>query len=182
MAFVDAGGPKIHYQLDGQAPAPVLVFAHSLGTDLSMWEPQLPAFARYRILRHDLRGHGGSALGPATCSIEDLGRDVLRLLDSLAVTRAHFCGLSIGGQVGQWLGAHAGGRLLSLTLCNTAARIGTQETWNARIQLVREGGTSVLVPGILERWFTAGFRAASPQVVAQAEATVRVTGRAGYAA
>jgi 3-oxoadipate enol-lactonase len=182
MPFLEDGGPRIHYRADGPPDAPVLVFCNSLGTDLSLWEPQLAALARYGILRYDTRGHGRSALGPPSCTIEDLGRDVLRLLDARGVGRAHFCGLSIGGQVGQWLGAHAPERVRSLALCNTAAHIGTPEAWNVRIEAVRAGGTAALLPGLLERWFSASFLRAAPDVVARAEAMVRATGREGYTA
>ena len=182
MPFVDNGGPRIRYERGGAASGPVLVFSNSLGTDLSLWEPQLRAFDGYGLLRYDTRGHGASALGPPSCTIEDLGRDVLRLLDACGVERAHFCGLSIGGQIGQWLGAHAPERFLSLTLCNTAAHIGTPETWNARIEFVRAGGTAALLPGLLERWFSAPFRQAAPDAVARAEAMVRATGSDGYTA
>lgn len=125
MAFVQLAEGELHYQLDGPIDAPVLVLSNSLGTDLNMWDTQVPAFAEhFRVLRFDTRGHGQSLVTEGPYSIEQLGRDVIALLDALDIPRAHFCGLSMGGLIGQWLGIHAGDRLQRLVVCNTAAKIG----------------------------------------------------------
>jgi len=183
MPIALLAGRRVRYELGGTPSGPSLMFANSLGTDLSLWDPQMPALeGRYRVLRFDARGHGQSELGDGPCTIEVLGRDALSLLDALGLGRVHFCGLSIGGQMGQWLGAHAPERLDRLVISNTAAHIGTAETWNARIAAVREHGTGVLMPGLLERWFTAAFRERAPAAVARAEAMVRATTAAGYTA
>src|SRR5215470_1487505 len=106
MPFAEAGDVRVHYVLSGTAGAPALVFSNSLGSDLSMWEPQLPALeGSYRVLRYDTRGHGRTAVTAGPYTIEQLGGDVLRLLDALGIERAHFCGLSMGGKIGMWLGA-----------------------------------------------------------------------------
>ena len=165
-------GP-IHYRFDGPPDddddAPVLVMAHSLGIHHGLWDPQLPALgARFRLLRYDARGHGRSQVTPGPYTIERLGRDVVDLLDGLGIERAHFCGLSIGGAVGIWLALSAPGRLRRLVLANTAARIGTAEMWNARIDAVRAGGVAAVAPAQVARWFTPAFRDRAPEAVDRA--------------
>jgi 3-oxoadipate enol-lactonase len=161
----------------------LLVLAHSLGTDLALWDPQLKALEPgFRVLRYDIRGHGRTGLTPGPYTIAQLGQDVLGLLDALGAERAHFCGLSIGGQIGIWLGARAKRRVDRLALCNTAARIGTREGWDARIEAVRRDGLAGLAPGVLERWFTAAFRARAPESVAAAARMLAATPPDGYAA
>ena len=183
MSFVEAAGLRVRYEVSGPDGAPVVVLSHSLGADLSMWDPQVAALEkRLRVLRYDTRGHGGTTLARGPYSLEDLARDVLRLLDTLDVARAHFCGLSMGGMIGMWLGAHAAPRIDRLVLCNTGARIGTAEAWNARIQSVREGGMSVVAASVIERWFTPEFQSTSPEVVAAARTLLENTPPEGYAA
>ena len=146
MAFVQLADGELHYQIDGPQDAPVLVLSNSLGTDLHMWDAQIPAFSEhFRVLRFDTRGHGRSLVTPGPYSIEQLGRDVLALLDALHIERAHFCGLSMGGLIGQWLGINAGERLLSLVVCNTAAKIGEPAVWDPRIEMVLRDGAAAIV-------------------------------------
>ena len=154
---------RIHYRFDGPEDAPVLVFSNSLGTSLSMWEPQVSIFARrFRLLRYDTRGHGLSAVTPGPYSIDQLGRDVLSLLDALGIGKVSFCGLSMGGMTGMWLGGNAPERLHRLVVCNTAALIGSPEVWNGRIALVRQGGMAAIADSVLQRWFTPSFIANAP--------------------
>jgi 3-oxoadipate enol-lactonase len=182
MSFVDVGELRTHYSLTGDQD-PVLVFSNSLGTDFSMWDPQMAKLERrFRILRYDTRGHGESSITPGDYTIEQLGRDVLGLLDSLRLDRVHFCGLSMGGMIGMWLGIHAPGRLHRLVLCNTAARIGSKEMWNARIATVRKDGMKSVAAAVIERWFTPEFRASSPEVVARAQQMLENSPPEGYAA
>ena len=172
----------LHHELSGPKDAPVLVLAHSLGTSLALWDPQLPALAeRFRVLRYDARGHGRSETTPGPYTIELLARDVLELLRGLAIERAHFCGLSIGGLLGMWLGANAPESIGKLVLANTAARIGTPERWNARIQGVLRDGTRPMVPDVITRWFTPAFRERAPEVVAAAARMLEETSAEGYA-
>ena len=183
MPFVAAAGARLFYRFDGPEDRPVLVLSNSLGTSLGMWEPQLPAFAaRFRVLRYDSRGHGQSEapLGPYT--IERLGRDVLALLDGLGLERVSFCGLSKGGMVGQWLGAHAGERLERLVLACTSAHTGSPEVWTSRIATVRAQGMAAIVPALIDRWFTKGFQEREPETVARITAMLRATDPEGYAA
>jgi 3-oxoadipate enol-lactonase len=182
MPFVEIGELRTHYALAGDK-MPVLLFSNSLGTDLSMWDPQmLELQRRFRILRYDTRGHGQSSVTPGDYTIEQLGRDVLGLLDSLRLERVHFCGLSMGGMIGMWLGIHAPNRLDRLVLSNTAARIGTKEMWNARIATVRKDGMKSVAAAVIERWFTPEFRAASAEKVARAQRTLENSPQEGYAA
>ncbi|MBZ5549280.1 MAG: 3-oxoadipate enol-lactonase [Acidobacteriia bacterium] len=182
MPFVDVGELRTHYELTGDRE-PVLVFSNSLGTDFSMWDPQMAELGRrFRILRNDTRGHGRSSVTPGEYTIEQLGRDVLGLLDALHLDRVHFCGLSMGGMIGMWLGIHAPNRLHRLVLCNTAARIGTQEMWNARIATVRKDGMKPVAASVIERWFTPGFRASCQEKVARAQHMLENAPPEGYAA
>lgn len=184
-AFSLSDGP-LNYRLDGPVDAPVLVLSNSLGTDLHMWDAQVPAFAeRFRVLRFDTRGHGASLVTPGPYSIEQLGRDVLALLDGLGIQRFSFCGLSMGGLIGQWLGIHAGDRLERLVLCNTAAKIGNDDVWSGRIDTVlkgREQAMRDLRDASIGRWFTPGFAAAQPERVEPIVAMLAQTSPDGYAA
>ena len=166
MAIFDSGKGKLHYQLDGADDAPLLVLSNSLGTTLDMWLPQMPALLEhFRVLRYDTRGHGQSEVTPGPYTIAQLGNDVLALLDHVQAPRAHFCGLSMGGMTGIWLGIHAPDRIDRLVLCNTSAAIGVPEVWNARIAQVRQGGMPVIIDTVLERWFTNDFLAHAPAQV-----------------
>ena len=137
MPFADLSDVRIHYSLTGAEAGPTLVFSNSLGANFSMWDPQLPALSKkFRILRYDTRGHGHSSSAPGPYSIELLANDVLHLLDALQFERVYFCGLSMGGQTGIWLGLNAASRLHKLVLCNTGAKIGTIDGWNTRIETV----------------------------------------------
>ena len=181
MAYFDEPGRRLNYRIDGDS-GPWLTFCNSLGTDLHMWDAQADALSdRFRVLRYDRRGHGQSGTPPAPYSLADLGGDVLALLDGLGIERTHFCGLSIGGLVGQWLGVHAGDRLDRLVVCATAAKIGTAEGWQEREALVREQGLAPLLDATADRWFTPAFNAAHPDVVKDILARFAATSAEGYA-
>jgi len=183
MAFLEAGDLRVHYELSGAIGAPLVVFSNSLGTDLSMWDPQMPALEKsFRLLRCDTRGHGQSSVTPGPYSIEQLGRDVLRLLNGLQIERAHFCGLSMGGMIGMWLGINAPERIDRLALCSTAAKIGSAETWNPRIEAVRAGGMKAVAGAVLERWLTPEFRARDPKAAARALRLLESAPAEGYRA
>jgi 3-oxoadipate enol-lactonase len=183
MPIIESDGARIHYRFDGRETAPVVVLSNSLGTNLSMWDAQVPALAaRFRVLRYDTRGHGQSSVTPGPYSIMQLGRDVVRLLDELEIERAHFCGLSMGGMIGLWLGVYAAPRIGRLVLCNTAAKIGTAETWNARIEAVRQGGMAAIADGIIQRWFTPAFIARAPDTIERTRQMILLTPPEGYVA
>ena len=182
MPFIRARGLAVHYQLEGDARAPVVMLSNSLGTNLNLWDAQLPALLpKFRVLRYDMRGHGLTDVGPDEAyTIDGLADDALALLDALSLDRVHFCGLSIGGVVGQRLGAKAGKRFRSLTLCNTAMRIGVPKTYQDRIETVRKGGMASVVEAVLQRWFTPGFIQAHPEIIAGYRNIVLRTPAAGY--
>ncbi|MBL8472932.1 MAG: 3-oxoadipate enol-lactonase [Rhodocyclaceae bacterium] len=183
VQYADLPGVRIAYRLDGEAGAPVLVLSNSLGTTLRMWDAQMAAFTRhFRVLRYDTRGHGRSGRPPGAYEMATLGGDVLALLDALDIDRADFCGLSMGGVTGIWLASRAAQRFGKVVLCNTAAKIGNEQTWNARIAAVRAGGVASVTDAVLERWFTAPFRAAQPEAVAAVRDMLVATDAEGYCA
>jgi 3-oxoadipate enol-lactonase len=183
MPFVDSHHAQIHYALEGQPGKPALVLSNSLGTDFSMWDPQVPEFLKsFRVLRYDTRGHGQSSVTRGPYSIEQLAKDVLALTDALKFDRFHFCGLSMGGMIGMWLSVHASPRLDKLVLCSTAAKIGTPESWDARIDTVRKQGMKPVAAAAIERWFSPAFRQKNPPAIANIQTMVEQTNREGYAA
>jgi len=183
VAFADIGSIRIHYEFTGSAPHPVLVLSNSLGATLAMWEPQLDALsAHFRLLRYDTRGHGQSAAPTGPYTIADLAGDVLGLLDHLDIPQPSFCGISMGGQIGQWLAIHASNRIARVVLASTAAKIGTIDGWNNRVASVLEHGLEPLIPGTIERWLTAPFNAAHPEVGANIRSMLQGADRRGYAA
>lgn len=172
--------------VDGDTAAPALILSNSLGTTLEMWDPQVAAFsAHYRVIRYDARGHGGSPVTPGPYSFADLGQDVLAVLDALGVEQAAFCGISMGGHTGLWLGVHAGARFNAIAVCNSAAKIGTAQGWNERAAMVREGGQAsmqALAESSPGRWFSAEFVNAQPATVQRAQAWIAGLAPQGYAA
>jgi 3-oxoadipate enol-lactonase len=183
MPILESGDARIHYALEGRSDSPVLVFSNSLGANFSMWDAQVPAFRKkFRVLRYDTRGHGQSSSKPDPYSIEQLAKDVLLLLDALDLDRVLFCGLSMGGMIGMWLGANAPERLNRLVLCNTGAKIGTTEAWNARIEAVQKNGVKSVASAVVERWFTPAFRLKAPSTIANTLKMLEETKPDGYAA
>jgi 3-oxoadipate enol-lactonase len=183
MPFIKSADAQIHYALEGQSSKPPLLLSNSLGADFSMWDPQISEFSKsFRVLRSDTRGHGKSSVPPGPYSIEQLAKDVLALADALQLERFHFCGLSMGGQIGMWLAANAPQRLDKLVLSSTAAKIGTHEMWNARIATVRKEGMKDVAAAAIERWFTPAFRAKNPPVVEEIHKILQATSPEGYAA
>jgi 3-oxoadipate enol-lactonase len=177
-------GVSLHVVTDGPAEAPPVLLCNSLGTDLTMWDSMAAHLrGRVRLIRYDKRGHGRSSPPPETeSSIARLGRDAVAVLDGLGVQRARYCGLSIGGMIGMWLGANAPDRFSSLVLCNTSAHVGHPEMWNARIATVRDGGMAAVVDGVVERWFTPAFRSGPNPEVDKVRAMLLATSAAGYMA
>lgn len=165
MPFVTIDNTRLYYRLEGRNERPVLVLSHSIGADHGMWAPQmLDLLPHFRILRYDIRGHGASDAPKGDYSIEHLGRDVLDLADALQITQFAFCGLSLGGMIGQWLAAHAPNRLTALIAANTSPKLGPPERWEARRQAVFDGGMAVIAGMVMQRWF-------SPDTLARGDAT-----------
>lgn len=175
-------GCRISWQLEGPDEAPVLMLSNSLGTTMDMWQSQKDAFhEQFRLLRYDTRGHGGSDSPQGGYSLDRLGRDAVELLDALYIDRVHFCGLSLGGMTGQWLGVFAPDRLERLVLANTAAYMGPPAGWQTRIDLVLQKGMVEIANPVLERWFTPNFRASTPAVMGDIKQQLLTTDGGGYA-
>jgi 3-oxoadipate enol-lactonase len=174
-------GCTIHVEVDGPERAPVLILSNSLGTNLHMWDEQVGPFTKhFRLVRYDRRGHGRSGVPQGPYTMERLGRDVLALLDGLGIAKINWCGLSMGGMVGMWLGANAADRINKLILSNTSAYFPDKSVWEDRIKFVREKGLVGLVDANMERWFTKGFRERSPQVMAKMREMFLATKIDGY--
>lgn len=166
MKYFESDGVRLAYQIDGPEDAPALVLLNSLGTDRRMWNPQLPWLGHeLRLVRYDCRGHGASNVPEGPYTIEQLGHDLLALLDTLQIEQAHICGLSLGGMIAQWFAANYPERVDHVVFANTGARIGTLESWNTRIEAVRTGGMAAIRDTVLARFLSAGFRKQHPEVV-----------------
>jgi 3-oxoadipate enol-lactonase len=161
---------------------PWLVLANSLGSTYAMGDPLVDTLAeRFRVVRFDARGHGGSDVPPDPYSLEDLGQDALALLDQLGIEKTHWAGLSVGGMTGMWLAIHAPQRIDRLVGLCTSAKLGPPETWDERIATVHAQGTASMVDGSLERWITPGFRQSHPETVELIRTMLAAVAPAGYA-
>ena len=157
---------RLFYQTYGNPENAALIFSNSLGTDHTMWRPQIEALqGRFHIIAYDTRGHGASDAPAAAYTLAELGQDVLAVLDAADVGTAHFCGISMGGLTGQWLGIHAPERLGKLIVSNTAAKIGSDAAWHERAELVRREGLAGIAASAASRWFSAEFCQSNPQTV-----------------
>lgn len=156
MPFVTVNNTRLFYRMEGNAGAPVLILSHSIGCDHGMWAPQVSdLLPHFQILRYDTRGHGASDVPSGEYSVEQLGRDVLGIADALAIDKFAFCGLSLGGAIGQWLGMNAADRLSGLVLANTSPQFGPPANWATRIKMVSEGGMAAIVELAMQRFFSA---------------------------
>ena len=181
MPFVESNGDRIHYALEGPAGRPALVLSNSLGTDFSMWDPQISELTKsFRVLSYDTRGHGKSSVTPGPYSDRQLANDVLTLADALKLDRFHFCGLSMGGMTGMWLGANASQQLNRIVICSASAKFGSVETWSTRIETVRRQGMKPVAAATIERWFTSAFRAKNPSTAANIQKIVESVDPEGY--
>ena len=159
-------GCPINYQVEGPADAPVLMLCNSLGTNLHMWDDQAAAWSKqFRVVRYDRRGHGQSGAPKGPYSMDMLGRDALAVADAAGAKTFNWCGLSMGGMVGQWMGANARDRVQKLVLSNTHYYYADKQPWNDRIKFARDNGLEKLSGPQMERWFTKGFRDGNPQAV-----------------
>jgi 3-oxoadipate enol-lactonase len=181
MPVIQSGTCPINVQVDGRDNAPVLILSNSLGTNFGMWDPQVPALSQhFRLVRYDRRGHGQSGAPAGPYTMEMLGRDVLAIMDGLGIKKANWCGLSMGGMVGQWLGANAPDRFDGLVLCNTSSYYADKAAWADRINAVKTGGLAAVAAGVANRWFTAGFIEREPDKVERLRQMVRDTSLEGY--
>ncbi|WP_114948373.1 3-oxoadipate enol-lactonase [Microvirga calopogonii] len=181
MPVIRVNGDDFFVQLDGPAEAPVLLLSNSLSSDLSMWDDQVPVWAqRFRVVRYDQRGHGASVVSAPPYSMDQLGRDVIGIMDALRIERGHWCGLSLGGMVGMWMLTHAPERIDKAVLANTSAYMGPVELWNGRIETARRGGMEALVEPTIERWFPEHFRKVAPTTMDRMRAMILRTPVEGY--
>jgi 3-oxoadipate enol-lactonase len=165
-------GCIIHVEVEGPQAGPVLMLSNSLGTNLHMWDDQASAWSRhFRLVRYDRRGHGKSSAPKGPYPMERLGHDVLAVLGSLGIAKINWCGLSMGGMVGQWLGANAPNRIDKLVLSNTSSYFADKTMWDGRLKTVREKGLAAIVDANMERWFTKDFRDRNPQAIARMRET-----------
>jgi len=172
--------------IHGREQAPVLVLSNSLGTTLEMWAPQVQALANtFRVVCYDTRGHGGSPITPGPYDFAQLGKDVVAILDALQIEKASFCGISMGGHTGLWLALHQPARFEAVVVCNSAAKIGTEQGWQERAAFLRKEGQramQALAKTAPERWFTSQYTQENESVVQAMQAQLAQLSAQGYAA
>ncbi|WP_375764614.1 3-oxoadipate enol-lactonase [Bradyrhizobium sp. Pha-3] len=183
MPMINADGCLLYVQVDGRDGGPTLMLSNSLGCTLQMWEPQMQALTQlFRVIRYDRRGHGKSGVSARPYSMERFGRDVLAILDDLNIEKVHWCGLSMGGMVGQWLGANAPERFGKIILANTACYYPDPTNWLNRIKAVKEGGIAAVADTVIAGWLTADFREREPETAARMKAMLVASPVEGYLA
>jgi 3-oxoadipate enol-lactonase len=183
MPMIDADGCLLNVSVEGRDGGPTVMLSNSLGTTLQMWEPQMPALTQlFRVIRYDRRGHGKSSVPPSPYAMERFGRDVLAILDDLNIDKVHWCGLSMGGMVGQWLGANAPERFGKIILANTACYYPDPTNWLNRIKAVQQGGIAAIADTVIAAWLTADFREREPQIAENLKAMLLASPTQGYLA
>jgi 3-oxoadipate enol-lactonase len=181
--LIDVNGANLNYEIEGKSGAPWVTFSNSLATDLHMWDDVAAAVAKdFRVLRYDKRGHGKSLPVKGPYTFDMLVGDVLGLWSALDIEKSHFVGLSIGGMTAQGLALAHPGRLLSITIANSAAQ-GSAEfkaAWDQRIGIAEKDGMGALVEPTVQRWCSPSFYAANPPMLDKMRAMVRSTSVIGY--
>ncbi len=181
MPTIQSNGCPINVVIEGPENAPTLMLSNSLGTTHAMWQPQIEAFKQhFRLVRFDRRGHGGSGVPKGPYTMEGLARDALAVLDGLELKKVNWCGLSMGGMEGMWLGANAPERFERMVLCNTSAQFPDRKIWDDRLRFARENGLAAMVGANMERWFTKGFREREPKTIAWITEMFLTTPLEGY--
>jgi 3-oxoadipate enol-lactonase len=182
MPVITVDNTRLNYHLEGNESSPILIFSNSLGTDMGMWAPQVPELLpHFRILRYDTRGLGASDAPAGEYAMEQLGRDVVALTDALQIKKFAFLGLSLGGMIGQWLGANAGSRLTALVLANTSPYVTPKSNWDDRRRAVLDRGMSAIVDMAMGRFFSTATLAKNDPLVNSIRATFLGTNPVGYA-
>lgn len=166
----------------GREDAPALVLLHSLGTSSEMWRSQHGLATNFRLVLPDLPGHGKSPLTTSGYDLDAWGGEVLAVIEAVGLDRFHLCGVSLGGQVAQWVAIHHPHRLFTVTIANSAARIGSAQGWADRISAIREQGMGAMAAQVAGRWFTEGFAQRDPDTWRQALAMFSSTNPDGYVA
>lgn len=185
MPFLTVGKTRLYYRFEGNLEnhdAPVLVLSSSIGADHGMWSQQVPdLLPHFRVLRYDTRGLGASDAPRAEYSMEQLGHDVLGIADALKISKFAFCGLSLGGMIGQWLAINAPERLTGLVLANTSPRVAPKSNWDDRRRMVLEGGMAAIVDTAMQRFFLPETLAQGDPYASSVRATILATDPVGYA-
>ena len=183
MALLSTPRGAFNVVIEGRRDAPMLMFANSLGTTLDMWAGQMQVLGEhFAILRYDTRGHGGSVATPGPYRIADLADDAIAIMDVLGLPQINFCGLSMGGMTGLWLGMNSPSRIRRLIVANSAAQIPPAQLWNDRIAMVRDNGMAAIADAVSQRWFTADFIYRQPDTVNVIKRMIVDTPVEGYAA
>ncbi|MGD9838790.1 MAG: 3-oxoadipate enol-lactonase [Afipia sp.] len=183
MPMIDADGCLLNVSVEGRDGGPTIMLSNSLGATMQMWEPQMAALTKlYRVVRYDRRGHGKSGVPAGPYSMERFGKDVLAILDDLNIEKIHWCGLSMGGMVGQWLGANAPERIEKLILANTSCYYPDPTNWLNRIKAVKESGIASIADAVIAAWLTADFREREPQITQRMKAMLIASPVEGYIA
>ena len=178
---VDANGLSFRVKVQGSATAPTIVLSNSLGTSLEMWDSQVAALTRdYRIVRYDCRGQGNSAVPEGSYSVAQFAGDILAIMDALDIGKAHWCGLSLGGMIGQWLAANVPSRFDKVILANTTCYYCSPAFWLDRIQAVKDGGMESIAERVVSGWLTADFRQREPVIAERMKAMLLATSQDGY--
>ena len=178
---ITSDGATISYEAEGISDGAHVLLINSIASTRELWARQMPALTgAYRIIRYDARGHGFSSAPPGEYTIDQLGRDALAILDDVGAPSAHVCGISLGGLTAQWLGIHAPDRVRSLILANTGARIGTLDSWNERMALVRAKGMTAVAELSIPRWFSPEFQERDPETVHAFRAMIQSCPAQGY--
>ena len=181
MPFATIHNARMFYRLQGNAGRPVLILSHSISTDHAMWELQVEnLLPHFQILRYDTRGHGASDATAGEYSVEMLGKDILALADTLQISQFAFCGLSLGGAIGQWVAAHAPERVTHLVLANTSPQFIPRTNWETRIAAVAKGGMSAVVDVAMQRFFSPDILPKQNPHVASIRSTFLGTDPVGY--
>jgi 3-oxoadipate enol-lactonase / 4-carboxymuconolactone decarboxylase len=182
LPFANSNNARLFYRLEGVPETPVLILSHSIGCDHGMWAPQVAdLLSHFQVLRYDVRGHGASEVTKGEYSVEVLGRDVLGLAESLGIRKFAFCGLSLGGAIGQWLGLNAADRLTGLILANTSPKFGERSNWETRIKMVGEGGMAAIVDLVMQRFFSRQTLAKPDAYTSAVKSLLLETDPSGYA-
>ena len=180
---IKVNGIDIAYRFDGPENGHVVLLSNSLMSNYAMWDCTIPALTdRYRTLRYDTRGHGGSGTTNGPYSMAQLADDAIGLLDALHIDKVHFIGLSMGGMIGQQLGARFPERVYSLSLCDTASEMPPRNLWEERFATAKQEGIAGLMPGTLKRWFLDDFINSSPAEIEKVRQMILGTGVEGYIA
>lgn len=183
MPVITVDNTRLNYQIEGSESSPVIIFSNSLGTDIGMWAPQIPELLpHFRVLRYDTRGLGASDAPPGEYTMEQLERDVIALADAVQISRFAFVGLSLGGMIGQRIGAHFPSRVSALVLANTSPYVAPKSPWDDRRRAVLDHGMQAIVDMAMNRFFSPETLAKNDPLVNAIRTTFLGTNAAGYAA